>query len=197
MSPSIPLACTRVPAGTRSLHGRATVHGSGKKHQGEMMRPSTARWMVAGTIVAFLVAQGIGREAVAQQAARPGAGSQSSAPIRDNYQRSLETYEFKKAAASGPERGREIFYYKCWVCHNEYTKQAPQLTGLFKRETLLSGLPVNDDTVKDRIRNGGAGMAAYKYTLSEADLNDLVSFVRDKCCWNSDAPPPNPRYRER
>jgi len=153
--------------------------------------------MVAGTIVAFLVAQGIGREAVAQQAARPGAGSQSSAPIRDNYQRSLETYEFKKAAASGPERGREIFYYKCWFCHNEYTKQAPQLTGLFKRETLLSGLPVNDDTVKDRIRNGGAGMAAYKYTLSEADLNDLVSFVRDKCCWNSDAPPPNPRYRER
>ena len=161
------------------------------------MRPSTARWMVAGTIVAFLVAQGIGREAVAQQAARPGAGSQSSAPIRDNYQRSLETYEFKKAAASGPERGREIFYYKCWFCHNEYTKQAPQLTGLFKRETLLSGLPVNDDTVKDRIRNGGAGMAAYRYTLSEADLNDLVSFVRDKCCWDSDAPPPNPRYRER
>jgi mono/diheme cytochrome c family protein len=161
------------------------------------MRPSTARWMAAAAIAAFLVAQGIGREAVAQQAAPPGAGSQSSAPIRDNYQRSLETYEFKKAAASGPERGREIFYYKCWFCHNEYTKQAPQLTGLFKRETLLSGLPVNDDTVKDRIRNGGAGMAAYKYTLSEADLNDLVSFVRDKCCWDSDAPPPNPRYRER
>jgi mono/diheme cytochrome c family protein len=160
------------------------------------MRPSTAR-MTAAAIAAFLVAQGIGREAVAQQAARPGASPQSSAPIRDNYQRSLETYEFKKAAASGPERGREIFYYKCWFCHNEYTKQAPQLTGLFKRETLLSGLPVNDDTVKDRIRNGGAGMAAYRYTLSEADLNDLVSFVRDKCCWDSDAPPPNPRYRER
>jgi hypothetical protein len=33
-----------------------------------------------------------------------------------------------------------------------FTKQAPQLTGLFKRETLLSGLPVNNDTVKDRIR---------------------------------------------
>jgi mono/diheme cytochrome c family protein len=161
------------------------------------MRPSTARWMVAGTIAAILVAQGIGREAMAQQAAPTGAGPRSSAPIRDDYQRSLETYEFKKAAASGPERGREIFYYKCWFCHNEYTKQAPQLTGLFKRETLLSGLPVNDDTVKDRIRNGGAGMAAYKYTLSEADLNDLVSFVRDECCWNSDAPPANPRYRAR
>jgi mono/diheme cytochrome c family protein len=159
------------------------------------MASSTAKWTAAGTIAAVLVAQGIGCRAMAQQV--PGAKPESSAPIRDNYQRSLETYEFKKAAASGPERGREIFYYKCWFCHNEYSKQAPQLTGLFKRETLLSGLPVNDDTVKDRIRNGGAGMAAYKYTLSEADLNDLVSFVRDKCCWDSDAPPPNPRYRER
>jgi mono/diheme cytochrome c family protein len=161
------------------------------------MRLSTARWMTAAAIAAILVAQGIGREAVAQEPASAGAGPQSSAPVRDNYQRSLETYEFKKAAASGPERGREIFYYKCWFCHNEYTKQAPQLTGLFKRETLLSGLPVNDDTVKDRIRNGGAGMAAYKYTLSEADLNDLVAYVRDKCCWDSDAPPANPRYRAR
>ena len=152
--------------------------------------------MAAGAI-AILGAQGIDRVAMAQGAAAPGASAQSSAPVRDNYQRSLETYEFKKAATSGPERGREIFYYKCWFCHNEYTKQAPQLTGLFKRETLLSRLPVNDDTVKDRIRNGGAGMAAYKYTLSEADLNDLVSFVRDKCCWDSDAPPANPRYRAR
>lgn len=56
---------------------------------------------------------------------------------------------------------------------------------------------MNVDNVKDRIRNGGAGMAAYKYTLSEADIDDLVSFVRTECCWDSDAPPPNPRYRMR
>jgi mono/diheme cytochrome c family protein len=161
------------------------------------MRPSTARWMAAAAIASILVGQGIHQEAAAQESASPGTKTESSAPIRDKYQRSLETYEFKKAAASGPERGREIFYYKCWFCHNEYTTHAPQLTGLFKREALLSGLPVNDDTVKDRIRNGGAGMAAYKYTLSEADLDDLVSFVRDKCCWDSDAPPANPRYRAR
>jgi mono/diheme cytochrome c family protein len=157
-----------------------------------MMRQSAARWMAATAVAVILVAQGFGREAAAQEAA-----PQSGAPARDNYQRSLQTYEFKKAAVSGPERGREIFYYKCWFCHNEFTKNAPQLSGLFQRETLLSGLPVNDDTVKDRIRNGGAGMAAYKYTLSEADLDDLVSFVRDKCCWDSDAPPANPSYRER
>jgi mono/diheme cytochrome c family protein len=161
------------------------------------MRSSTARRIAVAALATILVVHCAVRGAIAQQAATPGAGSQSSSPARDPYQRSLETYEFKKAAASGPERGREIFYYKCWFCHNEFTTHAPQLTGLFARGTLLSGLPVNNDTVKDRIRNGGEGMAAYKYTLSEADLDDLVSFVREQCCWNSDAPPANPRYRAR
>src|SRR5215510_15797794 len=145
-----------------------------------------------GRVLAALMMAGlcaIGASAFAQEPAAPA--------TKDYNQRSLEIFEFRKAAHSGPERGREIFYYKCWFCHNEFTNNAPQLTGLYQRGTLLSGLPVNDDNVKDRIRNGGAGMAAYKYTLSEADLNDLLSFVREKCCWDSDAPPLNPRYPAR
>ena len=157
------------------------------------------RSMMAGRVLAAALAACLIAPPVAAQEAAPNAKPETKPEARpvekDYYQRSLETYEFRKAARSGPERGREIFYYKCWFCHNEYTKNAPQLTGLYGRGTLLSGLPVNDTTVKDRIRNGGAGMAAYKYTLSEADLDDLVSFVRDKCCWDSDAPPPNPRYQ--
>jgi cytochrome c5 len=151
-----------------------------------------ARLIVAG---AMIVASSL--SASAQEPAQQGAKPEAKPVAKDYYQRSLETYEFKKAAQSGPERGREIYYYKCWFCHNEFSKTAPQLTGLFQRPTLLSGLPVNNETVKDRIRNGGDGMAAYKYTLSEADLNDLVSFVREKCCWDSDAPPLNPRYQAR
>jgi mono/diheme cytochrome c family protein len=151
-----------------------------------------ARLTVAG---AMIVASSL--SASAQEPAQQGAKPEAKPVAKDYYQRSLETYEFRKAAQSGPERGREIFYYKCWFCHNEFSKTAPQLTGLFQRPTLLSGLPVNNETVKDRIRNGGDGMAAYKYTLSEADLNDLVSFVREKCCWDSDAPPLNPRYQAR
>jgi cytochrome c5 len=157
----------------------------------EVMSSGTARWFRFGALM--IAACGLPWSAVAQQAATQGV---VPGPVaKDYYQRSLESYEFRKAAHSGPERGREIFYYKCWFCHNEFTKNAPQLTGLYQRGTLLSGLPVNDDNVKDRIRNGGNGMAAYKYTLSETDLNDLVSFVREKCCWDSDAPPLNPRYQ--
>jgi mono/diheme cytochrome c family protein len=122
---------------------------------------------------------------------------EAKAPAKDYNQRALEIYEFRKAAASGPERGQEIFYYKCWFCHNEFVQGIPQLKGLYQKSNLLSGESVNDDTVKEKIRNGGAGMAAYKYTLNDADLNDLVSYLREKCCWNSDAPPLNPRYRMR
>ena len=118
-------------------------------------------------------------------------------PAKDYDQRALEIYEFRKAAASGVERGQEIFYYKCWFCHNEFVQGIPQLTGLYEKPNLLSGESVNDDTVKEKIRNGGPGMAAYKYSLSDADLNDLVSYLREKCCWDSDAPPLNPRYRTR
>src|SRR5437588_12701735 len=63
---------------------------------------------------------------------------------KDYDQRSLEIYEFRKAAQSGPERGREIYYYKCWFCHNEFVKDIPQLTGLYQKPNLLSGQPVSD-----------------------------------------------------
>jgi mono/diheme cytochrome c family protein len=154
-----------------------------------------ARQIALVTAAAMLLAAA----ASAQDAASPrqGGATEPNAAARDPYQRSLQVYEFRKAAQSGPERGQEIFYYKCWFCHNEFTKDIPRLPGLYQRPALISGEPVNDDTVKAKIRDGGPGMAAYKYALSEPDLNDLVSYLREKCCWNSDSPPPNPHYRAR
>jgi mono/diheme cytochrome c family protein len=151
------------------------------------MGARSTRGRTAGAIFAAVLA-------AAQQ---PGIAQEPRGPAKDYDQRALEIYEFKKAAHGGPERGREIFYYKCWFCHNEFTKDVPKLTGLYRHPTLINGQPVNDDTVKNQIRNGSANMAAYRYTLNEADLNDLVAFLRDQCCWNSDAPPLNPRYRAR
>jgi mono/diheme cytochrome c family protein len=153
------------------------------------------RRAIGAIFAAVLAAAGsAGGPASAQQ---PANVPEPKGAAKDYDQRALEIYEFRKAAASGPERGREIFYYKCWFCHNEFTKDIPKLTGLYQHPALISGEPVNDDTVKNQIRNGSANMAAYRYTLSEADLNDLVAFLREQCCWDSDAPPLNPRYLAR
>jgi len=70
---------------------------------------------------------------------------------------------------------------------------------LYKRSRLISGQPVNDQTVAAKIKNGGPNMPGYQYTLTEKDLADLVSFLREgKCCWEDfeeKEPPPNPRYK--
>jgi mono/diheme cytochrome c family protein len=175
------------------------------------MNSTVAKGVLAAVLVVAALAVGIwiGRRPPEQQAqiAAPAADTQTpddllaqpptyASPVRDPDQRSLAIFEFKKAAASGPDRGREIFYYKCWFCHNEYAgpSSAPSLVGVFKRGKLLSGRPATEDGIKEEIRNGGPGMAAYKYTLTEADIGDLVAYLRDACCWDSSTPPLNPRY---
>jgi cytochrome c5 len=71
-------------------------------------------------VVAAIVLAGLVSTASAQQQARPGpARGEPAAPAKDYDQRALEIYEFRKAARSGPARGEEIYFYKCWMCHNE------------------------------------------------------------------------------
>ena len=171
------------------------------------MKFGNAARIAAGVVLVLALAAGVSflrrapeGQPTQEPAAVPQANLARPAPegaVADNDQRSLRIYEFRKAANSGPDRGREIFYYKCWFCHNEFAGKtsAPDLATVYKREKLLSGRPTTDDGIKDEIRNGGEGMAAYKYVLNEADLNDLAAYIREKCCWDSRSPPPNPRYR--
>ncbi len=131
------------------------------------------------------------------QGQEAGAKAEQSAP-RDAYQRSLKIYEFNKAAVSGPARGEEIYYYKCWYCHNEYTTGAPRLDGMQKRGRLLSGSPVDQKSVTEKILKGGPKMPAYRASMTDADVKDLVDFLLGgKCCFDSNNPPANPDYRAR
>jgi streptogramin lyase/mono/diheme cytochrome c family protein len=162
--------------------------------QTAITRPIMSRFFAAAAVTLATLTFGASAQ---QQARQPTVQAQPAEPAKDYNQRALEIFEFRKAAQSGPHRGQEIYYYKCWMCHNELAQGgAPKLAGLFGRATLVTGDPLNDETVKSQIRNGSANMPAYKYVLNDADLADLVSWLHDeKCCWNSDAPPPNPRYK--
>src|SRR6516225_4390623 len=123
-----------------------------------------AKWILTAAIATLLIACS-GANVSAQQQARPQPSrAEPAEPTPDYDQRSLEIYQFKKAAQSGPTRGEEIYFYKCWICHNELAQGgAPKLVGLFKRANLITGDPVSDETVKNQIRNGSANMPAYKY----------------------------------
>ncbi len=107
---------------------------------------------------------------------------------RDPYQRSADHFVFKATAKSGPQRGEELYFYKCWFCHTELADRAPVLTDL--------GPAMTDQALAEKIRQGGPGMPAYRHTLSEADIADLLSYLlSDTCCWEGEEPPPQPRYR--
>ena len=71
---------------------------------------------------------------------------QSAAP-KDEYQRSAEIYEMRTTARSGPQRGEELYYYKCWYCHNQYAKTGPPLKDLFTRAAVR--------TAEERAGGGG------------------------------------------
>jgi mono/diheme cytochrome c family protein len=140
-----------------------------------------------------------GRPAAAQGQGAPLQGAAAQQPATpDPYQRSYEIYTLQTSAKKGTiQHGEEIYYFKCWWCHNQYAKTGPQLRDLFKRPTLVMGQPVNDQTVREKILNGSPGvMPAYKTALDETDLNDLISYIKsNRCCFDAEEPPPNPRYK--
>lgn len=118
----------------------------------------------------------------------------------DDLQRSVQQYRYQLSAPSGAKRGEEIYFFKCWICHNQYTVKAgtpaPLLKDLYERPRMRSGEPVNDETVAKKIRDGGPLMPAYGSTLNDQDIADLLSYIREgKCCFEGELLPANPWYR--
>src|SRR5215831_20057380 len=127
------------------------------------------------------------------------AETNAPAAATNDLQRSFEVYNYNVAATSGAQRGEVIYYYKCWICHNDYTiaagSPAPTLKDLFKRTQLRTGEAVNNTTVANQIRNGSPQMPAFGSFLKDNDIADLLGYLHDKCCYEENNPPKNPWYR--
>ena len=117
----------------------------------------------------------------------------------NDLQRSVEVFGYSAAAKSGATRGEVIYYYKCWNCHNDYTRAAgspaPTLKGVFSRTTLVTGDPVNDENVAKQIRNGSPQMPSFGTALKDADIADILAYLHNGCCYEETNPPANPWYR--
>ena len=120
----------------------------------------------------------------------------------DPYDRNAMLWANRRSGyTSGWQRGREIYYMRCWMCHSEYViagdhLPTPSLRDVAKRMT--------DQQITMFIRAGNQRMPAYNPAeLPEADLKDLLSLFREKCgtfptgggCFDEHNPPPNPNYR--
>src|SRR6266545_541434 len=142
---------------------------------------------------------GIGAFCYVGQAQSEVLSTRPAVVASNDLQRSVGIYGYNVAATSGPMRGEVLYYYKCWFCHNDYAREAgslaPGLKDIFKRATLVTGEPVNDDTVAKHIRNGSPQMPAFGTTLKDADIADLIAYLHNGCCYEETRSPVNPWYR--
>lgn len=82
--------------------------------------------------------------------------------------------------AGDAAKGKEVFE-QCSACHNIETdekKMGPSLKGLYKKQKMQSGKPVNDANVKAVINAGGNGMPAYEDLLTDEERADLLSYLK-------------------
>ena len=149
------------------------------------------RWFLTATVLACgLFAVGLARLASQQAWTAPTNG------MVDRFQRTYEVLGNNEVATSGAARGETIYFYKCWMCHQEVGTQGDK-TGLVGPPLKnLSRRMASDDAVVTKIKNGGARMPAFRHTLPDADVADLIAYLRSpKCCYELDEPPKSPHYK--
>ena len=55
-----------------------------------------------------------------------------------------------------------------------------QIGNSVKRKTLVTGKPVNEENIKEVIKTRTPGMPAFRHTLSDQEINDVVEFLKTK-----------------
>lgn len=72
------------------------------------------------------------------------------------------------------KHGRMILTQNCNICHLPQNPGAPTY-GPRLSKTSTNG---DDNLMRDAIKNGIVRMPAWKYTLSDSDINDVIAYVR-------------------
>ena len=77
--------------------------------------------------------------------------------------------------------GRHIYDQYCDRCHAPYSsrgRQGPSLKGVFNKPYLsVSGMPANDDRVRDIIVLGRNKMQGFGNILTPQQVNDLIAYL--------------------
>ena len=96
--------------------------------------------------------------------------------------------------ASFGRSDKTLFGKYCGVCHtlsgnwNRIVKEP--LAGLFQRKQLVTGEPVNDETVRKLIADGGPSlMPGFRYTMKPGEIDELVQYLKEAACPEKPAVP--------
>jgi len=77
-------------------------------------------------------------------------------------------------------RGHAVFQAHCAQCHNDRRDKplhGPSMLGVFKRPSLPSGAPANDERVTATILHGHGLMPPMGNTMNQQDTDDLLAYL--------------------
>lgn len=77
-------------------------------------------------------------------------------------------------------RGHAVFVTHCAMCHYDRKSgslRGPEMIGVFKKQTLPSGAPANDERVTATIVNGHGLMPPMGNTMDQQDMDDLLAYL--------------------
>ena len=96
-----------------------------------------------------------------------------------------QTKTTKKTAGKDPAavaRGKELFQQKCSTCHydtSDAKKIGPGLKGIGKRGTFtVNNNKVTDESLKAWIENGDSLMPPFKDVIDDAQIKDVIAYVK-------------------
>jgi mono/diheme cytochrome c family protein len=76
--------------------------------------------------------------------------------------------------------GHAVFQARCAQCHYDRKDKplhGPPMLGVFKRPSLPSGAPANDERVTATILHGHGLMPAMGNTMDQQDIDDLLAYL--------------------
>ncbi len=76
--------------------------------------------------------------------------------------------------------GRDLFVRLCSECLEAYASRAkygPSLEGVFRKRYLSSGMPANDDRVRDVITLGQGNMPGFGRVLTPQQVDEIIAYL--------------------
>jgi mono/diheme cytochrome c family protein len=88
----------------------------------------------------------------------------------------------KPAMNAKAKRGAAIFQQNCVSCHNKQPDDStpfgpPNLHGIFSSKPMVTP-PITPAQATETIKNGKAPMPAFSSILSEAQISDLIAYLK-------------------
>jgi mono/diheme cytochrome c family protein len=83
--------------------------------------------------------------------------------------------------AGDAAKGRVVYQRNCAICHHTAStakKIGPGLKSIYRRGKFGSGKPVNDETMRAWIEDGGKDMPQFKDTLNPAQIAHLIAYIK-------------------